>query len=224
LFSVALLLIPQPLLADIDTTGSGTIAETIDVNQYIYLRLMENGNWLAAAPSDIKVGDKINYSGGALMKDFYSRALDRTFEEILFVMSVYVTEKAPEIADDRAMIEHVHKAAENGAPEPPKPGELAPLEGGMTIADVYSGYRNLQDQVVSVRARVMKVSPKVKGKNWVTLQDGTGNSPENKLIATTNQVVNIGDEVIVEGTVATDISLGSGYDYKVLIESASFTN
>ena len=69
----------------------------------------------------------------------------------------------------------------------------------------------------------MKVSLDISGKNWITLQDGTGTAPNNKLIATTSEVVAVGDLVTVTGVVHTDVDLGSGYNYSVLLEEAKFT-
>jgi len=218
LIFVCLLLTANPLWADIDTIGSGTVAETITVDNYIYVRLMENNNWIAAAPTNISVGDKISYSGGALMKNFFSRTLNQNFEEILFVMELYVTEQAS--ADPQIMIQSAHDAANTAILKPPKPGEITPADEGMTIAEIFSNHLELQNQTISVRARVMKVSPKIKGKNWITLQDGTGNAPDDKLIATSIELAEIGDEITVEGTLATNVSLGAGYEYKVLLENA----
>lgn len=217
--TAALVLFSQTAFSEIDSSGAGTVAETIDVDEYLYVRLAENDNWLAAAPTDISVGDKVNYSGGALMKDFYSRTLDQSFDEILFVMTLYVTEKAP--TDPNALVEQAHEAAGALAAEPPKPGEIAPAPGGMTIAELYAGYSRFQGENISVRGRVMKFSEDILGTNWVTLQDGSGIAPDNKLVAKTDATLTVGDEVTVKGTVATDVNLGTGYDYKVLLEDST---
>ena len=206
--------------ADIPTTGSGTVAELIDVDQYTYVRLAETGDWLAISQTALRVGDKITYAGGALMKDFTSRTLDRSFDEILFVMSFYVTDEAPMEADAQALVEHAHKAAGEPAVQPPVAGEIVPAEGGMTIAEIYAGYGQLDGQNVTIRGRVMKFSEKILGTNWITLQDGSGTPPDNKLVARTQQTVGVGDEITVQGKVATDVSLGTGYEYKLLLEDA----
>lgn len=70
----------------------------------------------------------------------------------------------------------------------------------------------------------MKVSTNIMGKNWITLQDGTGIAPNNRLIATSVEVVGIGDLVVAKGVVHTNVDLGSGYNYSVLIEEATFTH
>ncbi len=60
-------------------------------------------------------------------------------------------------------------------------------------------------------------------KNWITLEDGTGTAPDNKLVATTKESINIGDTLTVKGILKTNVDLGAGYNYKVIIEDAKFT-
>jgi hypothetical protein len=62
------------------------------------------------------------------------------------------------------------------------------------------------------------------GKNWVTLQDGTGAAPNDKLITTSLETVTAGDVVTAKGVIHNDVDLGSGYRYDVLLEEATFTN
>ena len=43
-----------------------------------------------------------------------------------------------------------------------------------------------------------------------------------RLLATSQEMVETGALVVVKGTVATDIDLGFGYKYEVLLEEATF--
>jgi len=61
------------------------------------------------------------------------------------------------------------------------------------------------------------------GKNWVTLQDGTGAAPNDKLMASSSEMVAAGEIVTVKGVVRSNVDLGSGYLYKVLLEEATFS-
>ncbi|MCK5192199.1 MAG: hypothetical protein KAQ71_00215, partial [Desulfobulbaceae bacterium] len=60
------------------------------------------------------------------------------------------------------------------------------------------------------------------GRTWVTLADGSGTAPDDKLLATTLQEVRIGETLSVTGTVKTNINLGAGYQYKAILEEATF--
>ena len=81
----------------------------------------------------------------------------------------------------------------------------------------------MDEKEASLNARVIKVSQNIMGKNWITLEDGTGTEPDNKLLATSQELVSPGDIVIAKGIVRTDIDIGSGYKYKVLLEEATFS-
>jgi len=61
------------------------------------------------------------------------------------------------------------------------------------------------------------------GKNWLHLRDGTGAAADgtNNVVVTTKDEAAIGDVVTAKGVVRTDVDLGSGYTYKVLVDSAT---
>jgi hypothetical protein len=70
---------------------------------------------------------------------------------------------------------------------------------------------------------VVKTNVGILGKNWLHLQDGSGTAAAgtNDILVTTKDVVAVGDIVTAKGTVRTDVNLGSGYVYSVLIEDAA---
>ncbi len=204
---------------------SGTVAEAIESGGYVYIRL-EDGTWIAANIFPVSEGDTIQYGGAMEMKNFHSQSLDRDFETILFV-----SEAGPAVASDAAgpattMEGHgsmgmpIPKAAAVTAPQA---GEVAALADGKTVAAIYAESAQLKGQEVSLNAKVIKISMHIMGKNWVTLQDGTGTEPDNRIMATTQEVVEPGDLVTAKGSLDTDVDLGYGYQYKVLLEQASFT-
>lgn len=91
-----------------------------------------------------------------------------------------------------------------------------------TVEEVVKGKAALKDKPVLVNAQVVKVNNDIMGKNWVHLQDGSGKAADgtHDVIATTKDRVTVGDVVKAKGTVRTDVNLGSGYAYAVLIEDA----
>jgi hypothetical protein len=106
------------------------------------------------------------------------------------------------------------------------PVKVAKAEGanGRTVAEVNAGRLALKDQPVTIRAKVVKVTPNVMGKNWVHLRDGSGSATDssNEILATSKEAPKVGDVVIAKGMVRTDVNLGYGYVYKVLVEDVSF--
>jgi hypothetical protein len=94
-----------------------------------------------------------------------------------------------------------------------------------TVAEIVGKRAELKDKTVTVRAKVVKVTSGVMGKNWVHLRDGTGSAKDNTndVLATTQDEPKVGDIVVAKGVVHTDVNLGSGYSYAVLIDNAVLT-
>ena len=221
--SLFLMLAAGSLWANDTGSGNGVIAESINVGNYTYLRLTEPDIWLATSHLEASNGDRVEYVGGMEMRDFYSKSLDRKFTSIIFVQRAYkvgldgkpvVTEEGQETSA------YMPKAA--ASVRTPQPSEIQPLPDGMSVADILNSNKSFNDQPVRLRAKVIKVSPNIMGKNWITLSDGTGAQPDNKLLATSRQQVSLGDVVIVHGVIRKDVDLGAGYLYKVLLEEAEF--
>lgn len=100
---------------------------------------------------------------------------------------------------------------------------IAQPEGGVTIAELYAGKADLAGQAVTVRGKVVKVNPNIMGRNWVHLRDGTGEEGTNNLAITTSQLPEVGDTVLVTGTLVADKDFGMGYTYELIIEEPQLT-
>lgn len=70
----------------------GVVLQTQDAGGYSYVEVKtEAGStWLAAPMTKLNVGDKVRFEAGAEMRNFSSRALNRTFPSIQFVDRVAV--------------------------------------------------------------------------------------------------------------------------------------
>ena len=210
-----------------NTPHVATVAETFNAGNYTYLKLDEDGKevWLASQPIKVSAGEKVEYIGGIPMKDFHSRSLNRTFESIRLITRIKVLDR------DSGKTEPEKKGADNhdSAPEKPKTasapqkGEIEKAENGKTVDEIFSEREDLKDKEVVLRAKVIKVSTKILGMNWITLSDGTGTAPDNKITATTSEEINLGDVLTVRGVVKNNVNIGSGYNYKAMIGDAKFT-
>jgi len=91
-----------------------------------------------------------------------------------------------------------------------------------TVAEIVAKGPELKDRTVLVHGKVVKYTPGVMGKNWIHLRDGSGSAADgtNDVLVTTLDETKIGDVVLARGTVRTDVNLGSGYAYKVLVDEA----
>ncbi len=100
--------------------------------------------------------------------------------------------------------------------------DKAPGDKGQTVADCFNKARQLNNKTVRVHGKVMKVSRMIMGKNWVHLQDGTGNPIKNThdLVVTTLAEPAVDSIITIEGTLHADKDFGAGYKYAVIIEDA----
>ncbi len=217
----AVLFVAGAVYAD-QTPHVGTVTETLNAANYIYMKLDEDGKevWIAAQPLKVEVGDRIEYIGGVPMRNFRSATLMRTFVDLLLITKiknlsdVVVEENAEGDDGDGDM------PTKPDSVEAPVAGEIERAENGMTVAEIFSKRTELKEKEVVLQAKVLKVNEGILGKNWITLSDGTGAAPDNKIIATTSGMAVLGDIITVEGIVKNDVSLGSSYNYKVMIGNA----
>jgi hypothetical protein len=68
----------------------------------------------------------------------------------------------------------------------------------------------------------VKVNPDIMGKNWLHIQDGTGDLAKNThdLVVTSADIAEKGAIISLEGILAADKDFGSGYRYDVIVEDA----
>ena len=214
---------PMSLVADTGS-NSGTVAETLDAGGYTYLRIKESDTWIATSTMEVSKGAQIEYSGGSEMLNFHSKSLNRTFESIWFVGDVRVSgqdsSQPTPIAESHGTMHDI--IPKNTAIAAPASGEIEKLENGKTIEEILSDPAAFDTKAVSLRARVTKVNADIMGRNWITLQDGTGIAPSNKLIATSQEIVPVGEIITATGVIISDVDLGSGYHYVALLEDATF--
>ena len=102
---------------------------------------------------------------------------------------------------------------------------IAKAEGGKTIPEIFDEKAALAGSKVTVRGKVVKVNAGIMGKNWVHVRDGSGANGDNDLTVTTTSpsLPDVGDTVLVTGTVALDKDFGMGYQYAVIVEDAEIT-
>ena len=76
--------------ATVTPKNLGRVINAEHSGPYSYLEVQVNGGsfWLAASRSDVAPGDVVRWGDGAVMQNFHSKALGRTFEQIVFVSQV----------------------------------------------------------------------------------------------------------------------------------------
>jgi hypothetical protein len=92
-----------------------------------------------------------------------------------------------------------------------------------TIADLYKEKAELAGKQVTLRGKVVKVNNQIMNRNFLHLQDGSGDAADgtNDITVTSDNTAAMGDEITVTGTVVVDLDFGAGYKYPMLVEKAT---
>ncbi|BCT67835.1 hypothetical protein NNRS527_01423 [Nitrosospira sp. NRS527] len=103
-FSIGLMLL-SPLHVLAETAGTSTasaaagmpsnegkVLSTLDAPGYTYMELAntEKRFWIAAPTTRVKVGDRVRFEQSLVMKNFNSKTLNRTFDQVIFVNSATI--------------------------------------------------------------------------------------------------------------------------------------
>jgi hypothetical protein len=204
---------------------SGTVAQTIKVERYTYVQV-DTGKekiWAATPEFHGKVGDTVVVSEGLVMKNFHSNTLNRDFELVHFVGAIGGGENGQEFSKELQMPPgHPPMGGKSGEAQVDVSG-VEKAKDGKTVAEIFAGREDLAGKQVLVRGKVVKFLPEIMGKNWLHLQDGSGSEGTNDLTVTTTAMAQVGDQVLVNGTVSVNRDFGYGYTYEVLLEDAEIT-
>lgn len=92
-----------------------------------------------------------------------------------------------------------------------------------TVAALNKDKATLAGKLVRVQGKVVKVNNGIMGRNFLHVQDGTGDQTSNDLTVTSKQTAAVGDQVTVTGRVVLNRDFGAGYAYPLLVEEASIT-
>ena len=193
---------------------TGEVVESRDVQGYTYLRIKtaSGETWAAVPTSVVKLGSQIGIANPVTMQNFESKTLNKRFDKIVFgqILDPLAKPAAPASAAP-ASASAITKVTKAVGPD------------AKTVAEVVTGKAGLKDKTVLVHGQVVKASTGILGKNWLHLRDGSGSAAAgtHDVLVTTLDNAAVGDIVNARGKVRTDVDLGSGYAYAVLIEDAS---
>ncbi len=219
---------------------------------YLLLDTGTGQPWVAIPQSSVKVGDEVNCKPGMAMSNFNSKTLNRTFDSIIFSAGLAgaasnphggamgsMGAPPPAQGGDDSFASAVQ--AERGGPAMQAPPaaesggslgaqvpfneikvEKASGETGYTVSEIFAQKDSLGGKTVTIQGKVVKFSPSIMGRNWIHLQDGTGEPMKNThdLVITTSEEVTNGDVVTVEGVLAVNKDFGAGYKYDAIVEDA----
>jgi hypothetical protein len=186
------------------------VTDFIQTPNYTYILASEKGNqyWIAVTKMNPQKGQTLYFSQSMEMKNFKSETLNKTFDSILFVQDISqapANQKGtshPQVFSQAKVDVHIN-----------------PIKDGKTVEQIYQQKDQLKGQTVKVKGQVVKYNPRIMGRNWVHIQDGTGSKNDFDLMITTPDSVKTGDVVVIEGTVETNQDFGAGYSYPVMLSN-----
>ncbi|XCN71100.1 MAG: DNA-binding protein [Candidatus Electrothrix aestuarii] len=221
---------------------AGKVMEVQSAGGYTYLLIQnEQGEiWTALPESKIEAGQEVVVSPGMLMKSFESKSLGKTFDVVIFSSGLADAGALHQAAAEEDA--HTSHASEK-TKVPVSEADLEKLSGGsaravvpadevkvekaeganaQTVAECFAKAEELNNKTVRVRGKVMKFSSMIMGKNWIHLQDGTGDAEKktHDLVVTTSGEAKKGAVITVEGSLHKDKDFGAGYRYAAIIEDA----
>jgi len=198
---------------------SGRVVETMNSGGYTYVKIEKDAKetWVAVPQMEVVVGQEISFEPGMVMSNFTSKTLNRTFESIIF---------------SGGPIGHQEMKSICGSPHPIHGKsstiaaiqvEKAPGPNAYTVVELYEKRTELDKKEVVVKGQVVKVSANIMGKNWIHLQDGSGEPSKSNydLLVTSQETFSVGDIVSAKGILYKDKDFGSGYKYAVILEATN---
>jgi hypothetical protein len=78
----------------------GRVLSTLEVPGYTYMEVDKGGStvWLAGSPTEVAEGETVSWETSTVMKNFYSKTLARTFDEVIFVSRISKASSQPATA------------------------------------------------------------------------------------------------------------------------------
>lgn len=193
------------------------VNEFIDAGGYTYLNVTEGEDnyWMAVPNITVDKGATYFYKDGMEMKNFESKELGKTFDEIIFSEGI-----SSSAADLSKSTKNPHTGAEN-MKKTLTDIHIEKAENGVSVEELYASPSSFSNKEVIVKGKVVKVNNGILDRNWVHIADGTVFENKKDLTITTTETVKVGDTLTFKATVVLDKDFGSGYIYALLLENGA---
>ncbi len=190
--------------------------EVLNTSRYTYIQVSEGMEkyWIAISKREITKGNAYLYRGGLKKTNFYSQEFNRTFD-VVYLISNFIDER-----------EHPGGNLNNNS----QPGNLpteanhenVKMEGSISISELIKNKIKYKDKKIIVSGYCVKANYQIMGRNWYHLK--SDNDPKSKsvdLTVTSQDNIQVGDQVSFEGIIALNKDFGAGYKYEIIMESAT---
>jgi len=208
----------------IGVSVSGVILEKLDAAPDSYLRLQTDQGevWAKVPIADLETGSSVKIVRAQEMRQWDSPKLQRTFDR-LYLGQLETQGQAISpgtihggaLEAPQGMAQTMGQMGESGVSAGVSVPKLdrAPGADGRTVAEIVINGLSLKDKTVSVRGQVVRATqglkvPNVVGGTWIHIQDGSGDQAKgtHDLTLATDEAVNVGDILVLQGKVTIDDS------------------
>jgi hypothetical protein len=217
---------------------------------YLRLDTEQGEVWTAVSKAPVVVGSDVTIEDPARMEQFESVTLKRTFDLIYFgnlrTSSAAGPGKLPPghpsldgassapagelpaghpSVDSAAAVSPMHGGPASATPTNGTADVLVTRASGSnahTIGELFAQSAKLEGKLVRVRGQVAKVTAGVQGKTYLRLRDGSSARPEEReLVVTISEAeARVGAVTTFEGTLRTQVDVGIGFRYPILLSDA----
>ncbi len=198
------------------TEHTGKVLEVLHSGPYSYLKVQEEHatNWVAVTRTPVPTGSVISYQEAMRVQDFESKTLHKTFKNLIFADAIRYQNKNTKAAPVPLSQKILH-------------AKISPYKkpDTLSVEEIFLNAKKLNGKKVKVRGKVIKVARDIMKRDWVHIEDGTGDSEagsDDLVFTATKSDVKKGDVVTAEGKVAIEKDFGYGYFYPVIIEESHF--
>ncbi len=192
---------------------TGVVVDILNGGGYTYLQIEDTFKktyWAALEGVKIEKGTEVRFSEEMRIQNFESKSLNRTFDDIIFASNLQYRSNVPESAN-LALVTEVVKES------PYKQKDT------LSVKEALEKRVSLKDKTIAIRGKVVKASSNILERNWIHIQDGTGEGNEvGRIVFTSKELPKVGDIVTARGVVNVDKNFGSGYMYQIIVENATF--
>lgn len=218
---IGLLLCANTILAS-DKVHTGKILEKMDAGIYTYIKFEEKNEtyWIAVPKTDLNIGETLTIKESTWMKNFESKALNKTFDKVMFA-DFEDSKKAIHGVDN---VHGIHGQKMNNEELKPNFEQVtisneAPIK--VTITELYEKKDSFKNKNVQIEGEIVQISTKVQGNSWVKISDGK----EAVIVRSNNEDEKFKrkDKVSVITTINTDVNYGYGFKYQIIGVNAQIT-
>lgn len=191
--------------------------EILQAERYTYLKVQEGQRlfWIATSKMEAQTEKMYLYRGGLLKTNFESQEFKRVFDTIYLVSHIIDATQHPggNMQGGGAL------SSGNMSESTASPVNMPVSADAISIKDLFANKKKYEGKQITVAGECVKVNNGIMGRNWVHLQDGSiAEGKKLDLTVTTDQLIQPGSKVALQGKVTLNKDFGAGYRYDIIVE------